>query len=371
MFRNAQTLEVNDFRHRLMATYDDSTTDENKSRRYTAALLAIQYGMYDALIDWGFTYTICYAIVGGITWKYNADANMVLVIWGFSLVSSAVILAVAGLKIPEWLGYYRKSQLKTIRDTSGFASQAVDDFIEQDSTIAAFRYQVRLGVGKHFTQFVWFLLPFYVALKFWFYLLSVFVGFLFGQLYLYVVFKCRKRFRHNRGRVAMGASAVIAICSSICFMIGVWIVDSAWGIHIGKENILLPVAFFVWLGFCGLFEGVKYYEHRKLSTEEENDAQLFEDTVRDDPQDFGTGAEEPKSPTVEDDGAVEVTPDDTLETVSSTNRREAMHKDSVNATGHGYFYHTGKKMLIETICSYFTIVCLAYVLSLKQQLSLL
>lgn len=101
-----QTLEVNDFRHRLMATYNDSTSDEKTSRRYTAALLAIQYGMYDAFIDWGLTYTICYAIVGGITW-YNADQNLVSVIWGFSLMCSALIVAVTSLKIPAWLGHYR------------------------------------------------------------------------------------------------------------------------------------------------------------------------------------------------------------------------------------------------------------------------
>ena len=105
-FHLTQTLEVNDFRQRLMATYDDSTADVKTSRRYTAALSAIQYGMYDAFIDWGLTYTICYAIVGGFTW-YNADLNLVEVIWGFSMMSSALIFAVAGLKIPAWLGYYR------------------------------------------------------------------------------------------------------------------------------------------------------------------------------------------------------------------------------------------------------------------------
>ncbi len=106
IFNLAQTLEVNDFRQRLMATLDDSTANDKTSRRYTAALQAIQYGMYDAFIDWGLTYAICYGIVGGITW-YNADPNLVSVIWGFSLMSSALIFAVAGLKIPAWIGYYR------------------------------------------------------------------------------------------------------------------------------------------------------------------------------------------------------------------------------------------------------------------------
>ena len=344
---HAQTLEVNDFRHRLMASYDDSTSDEKTSHRYTAALSAIQYGMYDAFIDWGFTYTISYAIVGGITW-YNADENMVLLIWGFSLMASALILAVAGLKIPEWMGFYRKSQLKTIKDTSGFASQAVDDYLsEEGSSIAAFRYQVRLGVGKHFTQFVWFLLPFYVNLRFWFYLLSVFIGFVLGQLFLYLLFKCRKRFKNKRGRVAMGASAFAAICSSICFMIGVWIVDSTWKIELGNNSIVLPIAFFAWLALIGLFQGVKYYEHRKLSTGEIDGQQLFEDTAREEPQDAGGDAEEPDSPTVQGgkavdgDEDVEVTPNDTVKS-SVSSRREVMHKDRSNAAGYGYFYQTGK-----------------------------
>ena len=234
-----------------MSTYDESTSENKTSRQYTAALVAIQYGMYDAFIDWGLTYLVCYGIVGGITW-YNADSSLVLVIWGFSLMYSALIFAIAGLKIPAWLGYYRKSLFRTIRDTSGFAASAVEEWTKKGA-LAEFRYQVRLGVGKHFTQFVWFLLPFYVALKFWWFLLSIFVGFSLGHLFLYVVFRCRKQFSHHRGRVSMGASAFVSVCSSICFMFGVWIVDSAWEVNIGNDKIVLPV---------GLFQGVKFYELR-------------------------------------------------------------------------------------------------------------
>lgn len=210
-----------------MATYDNAPTSNETSRRYTAALMAIQYGMFDAVIDWGLTYTVMYAIIGGLTW-YNVDTSFLMVIWGFSLMCSALILAVAGLKIPEWLGFYRKSELKTIRDTSGYAEKAVEDLSADGGTIAAFRYQVRLGIGKHFSQFAWFLLPFYTNLKFWFYLLSILVGFVIGQLFIFIVFKCRQRFRQRRGLVALGASAVVALGSAAAFVRGVDIVSKAW-----------------------------------------------------------------------------------------------------------------------------------------------
>jgi hypothetical protein len=101
-----QTLEVNDFRHNLMAKYDDEPSSHEAAQRYIASLMAIQYGMYDAVIDWSIVYTVAYAIIGGLTW-YNNDTNFLTVIWGFSLMFCALILAVAGLKMPEWLGFYR------------------------------------------------------------------------------------------------------------------------------------------------------------------------------------------------------------------------------------------------------------------------
>ena len=101
-----QTLEVNDFRHNLMAKYDEEPSSHEASQRYIASLMAIQYGMYDAVIDWSIVYTVAYAIIGGLTW-YNNDTNFLTVIWGFSLMFCALILAVAGLKMPEWLGFYR------------------------------------------------------------------------------------------------------------------------------------------------------------------------------------------------------------------------------------------------------------------------
>ncbi len=222
-----QTLEVNDFRHHLMTKYDDEPSSYETSQRYIAALMAIQYGMYDAVMDWSFIYTVAYAIIGGLTW-HNADTNYLLVIWGFSLMFTALILAAAGLKMPEWLGFYHMSQFKTIKDTSGFAAKAVQDLTAEGSTIAAFRYQARLGVGKHFAQFFWLLLPFYTNLKAWWYLLSIVIGFVIGQLFIFIVFKFREKFPEGRGYVAMGASASIAIGSAIAFMRGVEIVNIGW-----------------------------------------------------------------------------------------------------------------------------------------------
>ena len=68
------TLEVNDFRHRLAtANMSLSTnTNDNKNDRYTASLIAIRYGVRDALIDWLIMYLIGYSIVAGCTWT-NAE----------------------------------------------------------------------------------------------------------------------------------------------------------------------------------------------------------------------------------------------------------------------------------------------------------
>ena len=68
------TLEVNDFRHRL-ATADMSTLSTNTNdndNRYIASLIAIRYGVRDALIDWLIMYLIGYSIVAGCTWT-NAE----------------------------------------------------------------------------------------------------------------------------------------------------------------------------------------------------------------------------------------------------------------------------------------------------------
>lgn len=255
------TLEVNDFRHRLMVAYDTLPSSGETSNRYIASIIAIRYGLRDALIDWAMIYLIGYSIVAGITWT-NAEPESVVVIQGFSVIASAGITAVAALKIPEWvsvtcaiseqvlfsliylhcrlraniqffnhtrqLGHYRKSGFSTLKDVSDLAPQAVQDLTTEGSTLKSFRYQVRLGVGKHFSQFVYFFLPFYVDLKIWWYLGSIVIGLIFGHLYLFVVFKCRQRFNAHRGRVSVGASIFLSLCSAGIFTRGMQIVQDGW-----------------------------------------------------------------------------------------------------------------------------------------------
>ena len=67
------TLEVNDFRNRLAtANMSLSTNTNDKNDRYLASLIAIRYGVRDALIDWLIMYLIGYSIVAGCTWT-NAE----------------------------------------------------------------------------------------------------------------------------------------------------------------------------------------------------------------------------------------------------------------------------------------------------------
>ena len=90
-----QTLELNDFRHRIKSTSLSGPS-------YIAALVATRLGLRDALIDWSVLYSIGYAIVAGFTWN-DADPNSVLVLWGISVMIGAIMLAVLGLKIPHWV----------------------------------------------------------------------------------------------------------------------------------------------------------------------------------------------------------------------------------------------------------------------------
>ena len=218
---------MNDFRHHLKAAHDDASSTGDNSRRYISSLMAIHYGMLDAVKDWSIVYTFAYAIIGVLTWN-NVDTKFLTCIWGFSLMFCALILAVAGFKMPVWLGLYRTSQLKTIKDTSGFAAKAVENLFSEASSMTTLRYQARLGVGKHFTQFFWLLLPFYTGLKFWWYLFSVAIGFATGQLFIFLTLKLRQRFTKKRGLVGIGASAVIAIGSATAFIRGVEIVNIGW-----------------------------------------------------------------------------------------------------------------------------------------------
>lgn len=126
------------------------------------------------------------------------------------------------------LGVYRKSKLSVLKDTSDLAPQAVQDLTTEGSTLKSFRYQVRMGVGKHFSQWMYFLLPFYVDLKIWWALLSVAIGWVFGYLVLFVVFKCRQRFKKHRERVAICAGIFLSVISALCFTRGMYIVQEGW-----------------------------------------------------------------------------------------------------------------------------------------------
>eukprot|EP00804_Cyclotella_cryptica_P000044 CCRYP_013714-RE/>CCRYP_013714-RE protein AED:0.38 eAED:0.38 QI:506/1/1/1/1/1/2/22/179 len=129
------------------------------------------------------------------------------------------------------LGLYPKSGLHLIDDTSNLAKQAVQDLVGSiprdgegegcpEGSITDFRYQVRIAMGKHFAKFCFFLLPFYVGLKVWWFFVSVLIGYVFGYTYLYVVYKSRKRFRKHRGKVALLASAYMSIVSALMLMEG-------------------------------------------------------------------------------------------------------------------------------------------------------
>ena len=118
--------------------------------------------------------------------------------------------------------------MHVLRDTSNLAPAAVEDLTTEGGSLTDFRYRVRLGVGKHLSQFVWFLLPFYVNLKPYAYLLSLLIGVVFGHLFLFVVFKCRIRFQAHRGRVAAVAAVFMSIVSALVFTAGMYVVEQGW-----------------------------------------------------------------------------------------------------------------------------------------------
>jgi len=130
---------VNDFRYYLQLAHttskdnnnDSNNTNNNTSNnskishhRYVASLVAIRLGLRDAIVDAAILYSITYSIVAGLTWN-DTDPNIVYIIWGVSAITSAFILAIGGLKIPQWMGYYHKSNLQFLTDTSGRAPSAV------------------------------------------------------------------------------------------------------------------------------------------------------------------------------------------------------------------------------------------------------
>ena len=220
---------MNDFRYylQLAHTSKDNNNDNNNANnntnnnikishhRYVASLVAIRLGLRDAIIDAAILYSITYSIVAGLTWN-DTDPNIVYIIWGVSAITSAFILAVGGLKIPQWMGYYHKSNLQFLTDTSGRAPSAVRTLQNEGSQITTdFQYKVRLGIGKHFNSFICYLLPFYVNLKVWALFISITVGIAFGLVYLFVLHKCKQRYDMHLGRVAMGASLFLCIVRKV------------------------------------------------------------------------------------------------------------------------------------------------------------
>lgn len=67
--------------------------------------MAIRLGLRDAIVDWLILYLIGYGIVAGVTWT-DADPNTVLVIWGISVMVSALIMAICALKVPQWVSVW-------------------------------------------------------------------------------------------------------------------------------------------------------------------------------------------------------------------------------------------------------------------------
>ena len=74
------------------------------------------------------------------------------------------------------------------------------------------------------------------------------------------------------------------------------------------------------------------------------DCQLFDDEIeQDSQQNSAVDTEESECAQVESvETSKQNNAEDTVKTLASTDRRELMHKDTMNVTGNGYFYRTGK-----------------------------
>ena len=96
------------------------------------------------------------------------------------------------------------------------------------TSVVAFRYQVRLGVGMHFFQFMVVLLPYYAGLRWWAYLLSLVAGVAFGHAVLFTVYVCRQKFARRREAVVMGASVLVLAVSAWVFELGMVVVEKGW-----------------------------------------------------------------------------------------------------------------------------------------------
>lgn len=272
-----------------------------------------------------------------------------VVIQGFSAIFSSVILAISSFKFPLWLGIYRRSKLTTLKDTSNLAPKAVAELTEEGSTttLEEFRYQVRLGCGKHYSQWVYFLLPFYVDLKIWWGALSIVLGLIAGYGVLFVVYKCRQRFKKHRVYVAAFAAQFLSVWSALFFTWGMYIVQEGWNREIGDPTVVYTLSFFLFLIGCLIIHGLKYYEQKTLDDEEEDtedSARLFEDdTVRKKETTNGLLDGGTAEQNVDEDGEVEFPSDLELEepllNETTSSQPKLMERySSLNSTEEGDFF---------------------------------
>ena len=174
------------------------------------------------------------------------------------------------------------------------ALEASTSVMLEKISLKNFRYSVRLGVATHLSQFVIFLLPFYVNLHVQFFLLSIVVALVLGNFYLYVVFKLRRRYIKRRRRIAIGAATFFTLVSSLLFAYGLYTIDFVWGWSFNSSQLKIwLVAFFSWLGVMLFLQGLQCWEqvqirksskHPLVTDEEDNEefaAQLFARTERD------------------------------------------------------------------------------------------
>ncbi len=102
---------------------------------------------------------------------------------------------------------------------------------------------------------------------------------------------------------------------------------------IGELDVILPIAFFVWLAAIALFHVWKYVEHRNFETDQ--DEPLLFASVHD----YGNAKPSTLETLAEGDEAVEEALAEPL-LDAPTNRRSLLKKESLDASGQAYFYQT-------------------------------
>ena len=120
----------------------------------------------------------------------------------------------------------------------------MDHVVDGTASLSEFRYQVRLGVGKHTFTFLIPLLPFYISFKPWYLLFSIFIGLTCGHLYQFIVLKCRKKFKKNVKKVVFGASIVAILLGSVAFASGISFMDTVWNWYVYLSKIYFTVLYY-------------------------------------------------------------------------------------------------------------------------------